>query len=565
MNTNTLSLALTGALLLGSFPALAASPTLAASTTGKPAAASSFAAGHTPGGADVQSSKQVTSWVASSSSFPQWLVIDLGAIYKLASVKQIFAKADLWSYKIEGSNDDYEDDAWWTTLADNTSGALGQAFTSTVNGSFRYVRLYVTGSKASPASSIGLTVNGTLVSQSSASVPTPKPAATGSYFVGAQACNLWANKMDWQSLNGYPDRISIMGTYNEAYDVATDWQIKMAVEHGISFLQPCWYRLAGNEGASTVMASYDQLLQSIANSAKYRNSIRFAIDWINVGSELGGVSGVADFVNNMVPYWINTYFSKSNYLKFNGKPVLAIYDFETFITQMGGLANAQSGINSFRQAALKAGFAGLVLETQQSGSTTPANHWVVGNDPRGVDVKFGNYYTKDYAHTNADAAAAGFDYVFAYHLPSFTDLLVTQTPTDAQAAGEQQQAWSNWLQYSALPTIVTASMGWNAAPWAENKISWKLTPADYQSLLVSAKSAMAARPSGLPANMILLDNWNEYGEGHYIAPTKGDAYTYLDAVGAVFSPNWPSIVPSSIDEMPSLSAIPQVVMPSSSN
>ncbi len=538
--------------------AYAASPSPSASTTGKPAAASSFAVDHPPSSANVQSSKQVTSWVASTASFPQWLVIDLGAIYKLSSVRQIFASADDWSFKIEGSNDDYDNDAWWTTLADNTSGVSGRSFTSAVSGSFRYVRLYIIGSKAKAASSIGLSVNGTLVSQSSASVPTPKPAATGAYLVGAQACNLWANKMDWQTLNGYPDRLSIMGTYNEAYDVATDWQIKMAVEHGISFLQPCWYRLAGNEGASTVVASYDQLLHSIANSAKYRSSIKFSIDWINVGAGLGGASGVADFVNNLVPYWISTYFLKANYLKIDGKPVLAIYDFETFISQMGGLTNAQAAIQAFRQAVLKAGFPGLILETQQSGSTTPADHWVVGTDPKGVDVKFGNYFTRDYAHTNADAAAAGFDFAFAYHLPSFTDLMVSKTPTEAQVTGEQQQAWSNWLQYSAVPTIVTASMGWNAAPWAENNISWKLTPSDFKSLLLSAKSAMAQR-SGTPTKMVLLDNWNEYGEGHYISPTKADGYGYLDAVGAAFSPDWPSTVSSRIDQMPDVTAIPQIL------
>ena len=557
--TKIQSLALSAVLLLGTSPLHAATSKMAASTTGRPAAASSYAVGHPPGSADVQSSTQMTSWVASTSSFPQWLVIDLGAIYQLNSVRQIFAKVDVWSYKIEASNDNYDDDAWWTTLADNTSGVPGQSFTSTVTGSFRYLRLYVTGSKTNPASSIGLTVNGTLTSQSSASVPKPQPATTGNYLVGAQACDLWTNKMDWETLNGYADRLSIMGSYNEAYDVATDWQIKMAVEHGISFLQPCWYRLAGNEGASTVMASYDQLLQSVSNTATYRNLIKFSIDWINDGANLGGSSGVADFVNNLVPYWISTYFSKSNYLKVNGKPVLAIYDFETFISEMGGLANAQSAIKSFRSAVSKAGYPGLILETQESGSTTPANHWVASNDPRGVDVKFGNYYTKDYAHTNADAAAAGFDVAFAYHLPSFTDLMVSQTPTDTQVAGEQKQAWSNWLQYSALPTIVTASMGWNAAPWAENNISWTLTPADYQALLVSAKSAMSARGSGMPTTMILLDNWNEYGEGHYIAPTKGTAYGYLDAVGAVFVPKWPVAALSTIDIAPNVSAIPQVL------
>jgi hypothetical protein len=544
------------AALLGTlFYAPCRADTQRATTQGKPASASSYAAGHVP--ADF--AKANTGWVASTTSFPQWLVVDLGAIYDVTNVEQRFAASDVWSYKIEGSNDNDDNDAYWTTLADATGGVKGKIFTNAVRGSFRYVRLYVTGSKTNPASSVTFKVTGTLTPQSSASVPTPRPAATGNTLVGAQSCNLWANQVDWQSIAGYPARTSIMGTYNEAFDVATDWQIKMAVEHGISFMQGCWFRLAANEGSPTVMASYDGFLNSLANSAKYRNMLKFAITWVNEGPDVGTTSGVSDFVNNLVPYWINTYFKKSNYLKIGGKPVVAIYDFEQFITQMGSLANAQSAIQSFRAAVANAGYPGLILETQQSGSTTPAGKWVLPNNPAGVSAVFGNEYTGDYAHTNADAAAAGFDDVFAYHVPTFTDLMVTADPDDAQVSAEQVQAWGNWLQYSALPTIVSASMGWNAQPWGENSDSWQLTPTDYQSLLVAAQSAMAARGKGIPGSMIMLDNWNEYGEGHYISPTQGTGYGYLDAVGAVFSPGWPTTVPASVDTTPDVSAIPQML------
>ncbi len=547
-------LALALALLAPTLTQASAASHKEANTAGKPAGASSYQSGHVP----TDFASKTTGWVAATNSFPQWLVIDLGAIYDLKQVRQTFAATDTWAYKIEGSNDNYADDAWWTVLSDQTGGVTGQSFTNAVSGSFRYVRLYVTNAKANAASSVGFTVTGTLTKQSSASVPTPKPASTGGTLVGAQSCNLWANKMDWQTLNGFPERASIMGTYNEAYDVSTDWQIKMAVEHGVSFMQGCWFRQQYNEGAPTVMASYDGFLKSISTSAKYRKMLKFSIDWVNEGPEVGTTSGVADFVNNLVPYWINTYFTKENYLKIDGKPVLAIYDFEEFITQMGGLANAQSAIASFRQAVAKAGFPGLILETQQSGSTTPASTWVAQGAAGSVDPKFGNEYTGDYTHTNADAAAAGFDCVFAYHVPTFTDLMVTPNPDDAQVSAEQKQAWSNWLAYSALPTLVSASMGWNAAPWDENNANWQLTPGDYQSLLVSAKSAMAAR-SGMAAKVLMLDNWNEYGEGHYIAPTSQYGYGYLDAVGAVFSPDWPAVVPNAIDTTPSVANIPQVL------
>ena len=533
-----------------------------ASTAGRATGASSNAAGYLPQYAAQSGNAGTQGWLAATTSFPQWLVVDLGAIYTLQSTSQTFAAPDTWAYKIEGSNDNYANDAYWTTLADVTNGANGKSFTNAVSGNFRYVRLFVTGSKTNAASSMSFTVSGTLTPQSSASVPHPKARGTGSYLVGAQACNMWANKVDWQTLQGYSDRASIMGTYDEAYDVATDWQIKMAVEHGISFMQPCWFRLAGNEVSANVIGSYDHFLNSLANYAKYRNMMMFDIDWVNTGPGVGGTSGADDFVHHLVPYWVKSYFSKPNYLKVDGKPVLAIYDYELFISQMGGLAQAQAAIEAFRSYVSKAGYPGLILETQQSGSTTPAHHWVIGNDPRGVDMKFGNYYTKDYDHTNSDAAAAGFDTVFAYHIPTFTDLMVSTHPSDAEVTQEQEQAWSNWQQYSAIPSIVTASMGWNSAPWGETNDTWKLTPSDWQALLSAGKTAMASRGAGIASTMILLDSWNEYGEGHDIAPTTLDGYDYLDAVGAVFSPNWPTKVPASIDVMPDLTTIPQITGPS---
>jgi hypothetical protein len=545
---------LTAALCLQPLISANAKSSAHADTEGKPAAASSYVAGHAPTSFDDHS----IGWVATTGNFPQWLVIDLGAIYDLTKVTQSFAASDTWSYKIEGSNDNYNNDAYWTTLADSTNGVTGKSFTNKVSGSYRFVRLYVTNANANPASSVEFKVTGTLTKQSSESVPTPQPAATGNTLVGAQSCNLWANQVDWQSIANYPDRISIMGSYNEAFDVSTDWQIKMAVEHGISFMQGCWFRLQNNEGQPAVMASYDGFLHSIANSAKYRDMLKFAITWVNEGPSIGTTSGVTDFVDNLVPYWIATYFKKPNYLKIDGKPVLAIFDFEQFITQMGGLANAQSAIQAFRTAVTKAGYPGLILETQESSSTTPANQWALPNNPNGVNPIFGNEYTGSFTQTNSDAAAAGFDIVFAYHVPTFTDLMVTQDPDDAQVSGEQEKAWSNWLQYSALPTVVSVSMGWNAQPWGENSDSWQLSARDYQSLLTAAQTAMAAR-TGLAKSMIMLDNWNEYGEGHYISPTAGTGYGYLDAVGAVFSPNWPVNVPASIDTIPNLADIPQML------
>jgi len=37
------------------------------------------------------------------------------------------------------------------------------------------------------------------------------------------------------------------------------------------------------------------------------------------------------------------------------------------------------------------------------------------------------------------------------------------------------------------------------------------------------------------SKMLLLDNWNEWGEGHYLAPQVTDGFGYLGAARKVFT------------------------------
>jgi hypothetical protein len=54
--------------------------------------------------------------------------------------------------------------------------------------------------------------------------------------------------------------------------------------------------------------------------------------------------------------------------------------------------------------------------------------------------------------------------------------------------------------------------------------------------LRKAKEFIGTLPSReLGSRMLLLDNWNEWGEGHYIAPYREFGFGYLDAVRTVFS------------------------------
>ncbi|MCQ6558753.1 discoidin domain-containing protein [Paenibacillus mendelii] len=84
-----------------------------------------------------------TYWCAADGTKPQWLHVDLGTSHKMNEVITKFYAIDSWKYKVEGSLDN----STWTTLADHTgSGINGQITSDPVSGSYRYVRITITGS-----------------------------------------------------------------------------------------------------------------------------------------------------------------------------------------------------------------------------------------------------------------------------------------------------------------------------------------------------------------------------------------------------------------------------------
>ena len=83
-----------------------------------------------------------TYWRASNSSYPQWIMANLGSSCIITHVEQVFKSFDLWKFKIEGS----DDKANWAMLLDKTAGERGHDFIHHVNAVCRYVRLTVTGS-----------------------------------------------------------------------------------------------------------------------------------------------------------------------------------------------------------------------------------------------------------------------------------------------------------------------------------------------------------------------------------------------------------------------------------
>jgi hypothetical protein len=366
---------------------------------------------------------------------------------------------------------------------------------------------------------VWLVIAGALLRGGAASggaMPPPVAAETGRILVGAIHCPLWDDGRRWQSVVRFPDREPLLGWYDEGDPEVTDWEIKWALEHGISFFLTCWYRAAGNEG-QPVKPALDHWLAKGLPGSRFGSQMRFALMFENGHRRFAGSISRQDLFENLLPFWIAEYFKRPNYLTLDGRPVLAIYDVDRFIGDLGGDDAAREAIDAMRAACREAGFAGLCVLGQSC--------W---GDPDTL------------ARRSERIRRSGMDASFAYHLPTFTGAFQGELKPTAEAAiAAQETLWKTLPQ----PNIPTLSMGWDSEPWgfSESRIQWRLNPDGYKELCRRAKSLLDARPDdGLAGSrLVLLDNWNEFGEGHYLMPTRGFGFGHLEAVRQVFAPASP--------------------------
>jgi hypothetical protein len=330
-------------------------------------------------------------------------------------------------------------------------------------------------------------------------IPEPRPVKT-SILIGAHHCPLWeADKPRmWDQVLKHPERTPVLGFYAQENPEISDWETKWAVEHGVSFFVYCWYR--DGQGGPVKMrfgsAIHDALFKS-----RYVARMKFTIMWENQDRGRAGVADEADLMQNLLPFWMENYFRRPGYLKIDNRPLLFIYRPEFLVEDLHGVENVRAAFEKMRAACRAAGFDGLYLLGEYRGL-----------DPKHLRLM------KD----------LGLDYTFAYCW------YVPDNPSPAKAIAAQLDAITKTRDLAILPEVVTVSQGWSG--WRDEGSIWKIPPAEYKELLQQAKALVATFPaSELGSKLLLLDNWNEWSEGHYLAPHREYGFGYLDAVRDVFS------------------------------
>ena len=344
----------------------------------------------------------------------------------------------------------------------------------------------------------------------------PKPEAVSSdYYIACHYFPGWAVRANGASgfskITDFPERTPLMGYYDEKNPEVIDWEIKWAREHGINCFIYCWYRRMTNVGKPVTKEGLSLAHQLDAlEKAKYGNMMDFAIMW-----ECDNAANAADeddLLNNLLPFWVENYFSKPNYMKIDNKPVLFVYDYsfhiyETFETP----EKLKHALDALREKSKEYGFDGMIIQVE---------------------------YRYDDPEVLKRYKDSGFDNVFAYCWHS-----KTRMPTQEEVIDTQMYYMNSHYEFDKDFTICTCSQSWDPYPWYRgNKARcakvqrWKLTPNNWRILLEKVKALADGMPdSALGKKLIMMDNWNEWGEGHYIAPHLSGGFKYLQAIREVFT------------------------------
>jgi len=337
-------------------------------------------------------------------------------------------------------------------------------------------------------------------------VPEPKPAKTDCQ-VGAYYFPGWHSWARWRPIADFPERKPLLGWYDESKPEVADWQIKWAVEHGVSFFAVDWYWCQGARHLEHWL--HDAYLKS-----RYRRYLKFCLLWANHNPPK--TSSEADLLA-ATGFWLEHYFKLPEYLTVEGKPVVIIFSTHRLTDDLGTPAVA-AAFAKMRERCRAAGLPGLYLVA------------CAGADRGSLER----------------LKAEGYDAASGYNYPSLGSNGRRWFPY-ADNIAAYKRLWHAAADHRLLKEIPVLSGGWDSRPWHGQGalVVADRSPALFERHCRDAREFLDKRDgdTGPPLKMCLVEAWNEWGEGSYIGPHREFGFGYLDAIRRVFAPGSPEPSP----------------------
>ena len=346
-------------------------------------------------------------------------------------------------------------------------------------------------------------------------VATAKPRAV----VGVYYFDGWAKQGD-SHLTGlltnpaYANREPLSGWLDNTPHIIRQ-QLAWAHQDGISFFVFDWYYHHGTHPSrlNNALRQYQKLRQ--------HSGVHAALLYVNIGQ----FAVSQEDWRNEVTRWTTHYFKDPDYQRINGKPVLVIIDIGRFAKQFAGYDGAHGQAQSINRAM-------AVLQSVAKAHGLP-----------GVYVVAGVLWGSAYPHVRKFPS---FSWLRGVHVDALTEYNypygggVFNGPKSYRYLMRfGQWAWARYAMASPHPYIPVVMDGWDPRPWNERmdgKLVWyKRTPAEFGEFVRAAikweqrhPAMRVAPPPHRP--LLLIEAWNELGEGSYMVPTIGDHNAYGNAL-----------------------------------
>jgi putative Ig domain-containing protein/glycosyl transferase family WbsX len=330
-------------------------------------------------------------------------------------------------------------------------------------------------------------------------------------------------------------RMPLLGYYQGDSPEVLDWQIKMAVDRGITnfMFDDYWVdnfdRPILETGSKAFLAS------------RYNNHMSFAMNYVQCWTPMQTADELhACFIDKVLPFYVSQYFNRPNYLKIGGRPVIQINN----VWVATGLGPLQLGeIQQFLTDA---------DNYIAAHSSYPSAYWIASET---IGAPYDPPPTGNGTINFGNVAAAGFDAIAPYYvIPYVWPDTSWNWPIDIPPCPEEDP-WScngnyEWLEGRAYSDLVTASENRHAKAfdaaavssvkfitsittdfdsrswfWATDHLYFNgHTDDDYWGLLAAVKLQVDSHLNLIPYSsntgkpLVGLGAWNEQQESSSVEP-----------------------------------------------
>ena len=337
-------------------------------------------------------------------------------------------------------------------------------------------------------------------------VPQPKPVKScmdlcAFYFPG------WDSDAKWDCIRRVaPTRKPVLGYYDESNPACVDWQIKWAVENGITCFLVDWYWVGGSQSLTHWFEAY--------RKAKYRDLLKVAIMWANHNPP--DTHSPEDW-RNVTKHWIEHYFNLPGYYRIDEKPAVFLWAPDNLRNDLKGSEAVKKSLDESQAMAREAGYPGIMFVAMNDNFAASNIQTLLQEGYSGITT---------YHEWGPEAPKAMAEKRMKYE---------TVVKTAPQAWTQKNAAAGKLTYYPVVDT------GWDSRPWHGDKsfVIEGRTPVLFEQLLDKARGFAADNEK----KIVVVGPMNEWGEGSYIEPCLEFGFGMLEAIRTTFGrgnpKNWP--------------------------